>query len=152
MNLKPPIHQINQSCVLCSAVVVGGCSLASRLSECVVQGARRERPTTLTDSRAAVKFCEHGGGGRGSAGGTERGDEQFGWLGAPVGPSSLPASPILPSEARYCVCLRSRHLYDEYQAVQNVLFRDFSRSSVEASMTRTRYAYWPNPYRHPIET
>jgi len=41
---------------------------------------------------------------------------------------------------------------NEYQAVQNVLFRDFSRGGVEASMTRTRYAYWPNPYRHPIET
>jgi len=54
--------------------------------------------------------------------------------------------------------------------VENVLFRDFARnphegggggtggtggtsaSNIHSNETTTRYAYWPNPYKEPIQT
>lgn len=71
-------------------------------------------------------------------------------LGPPSDPIPFPRPQLLRGR-RDTVCVYNADT-DEHEVVENVLFRDFTRSNIEASEALCRYAYWPNPYKEPIQT
>jgi len=86
-------------------------------------------------------------------------------LGPPSDPLPFPR-PQLMRGRRDTVCVYNADT-DEHEVVENVLFRDFARNpheggagtggtssahNIHSNETTTRYAYWPNPYKEPIQT
>ena len=74
-------------------------------------------------------------------------------LGPPSDPLPFPRPQLLRGR-RDTVCVYNPET-DEHEVVENVLFRDFARPDGPhgaAEALTTRYAYWPNPYKEPIQT
>ena len=82
-------------------------------------------------------------------------------LGPPSDPIPFPRPQLLRGR-RDTVCVYNPET-GEHEVADNVLFRDFSRSGGSgravgeggepwSSSSCCRYAYWPNPYKEPIQT
>ena len=75
-------------------------------------------------------------------------------LGPPTDPLPFPRPQLLRGR-RDTVCVYDPET-DQHEVVENVLFRDFARPEGQqhggAETLTTRYAYWPNPYKEPIQT
>ena len=75
-------------------------------------------------------------------------------LGPPADPLPFPRPQLLRGR-RDTVCVYDPET-DQHEVVENVLFRDFARPEGqqhgETETLTTRYAYWPNPYKEPIQT
>lgn len=78
-------------------------------------------------------------------------------LGPPADPLPFPRPQLLRGR-RDTVCVYDPET-DQHEVVENVLFRDFARPEGQqhagaggAETLTTRFAYWPNPYKEPIQT
>lgn len=75
-------------------------------------------------------------------------------LGPPANPLPFPRPQLLRGRRDTVVVYNPDT--DEHEVVENVLFRDFARGDshqhVAETTHTTRHAYWPNPYKEPIQT